>query len=154
MAVNVFWMSLVVLAIFVGSGSALRCWDCSSNVNALCNDPMNTTEHQAIFHVKDCRRGPYANVKTVCRKIVTREDGERVVIRSCSMPNHDEMETSDGPCSPQMMSGRSIVESCHICSTDLCNSASGLSTMRSLYFTGLALILYRFFFESKYEAVM
>lgn len=150
MASNTFWISLVcLLAIFTSSGSALRCWDCSSNTNQMCNDPMNTTDHQALFHVADCKTGQYANVKTVCRKIVMREDGQRVIVRSCSIPNHDEMENNDGACSPQIMSGH-IIESCHICSTDLCNSASGLSTMRSLYFVGLCLIGHLFFSESKY----
>lgn len=149
---NVLSMYLVVfLAIFASSGYALRCWDCASNVNSMCNDPMNTTEHQALFHVKDCGRGSYANVRTLCRKMVTREDGERVVIRSCYSPNHDEMDTTDGPCSTQTMSGRSIIESCHICSTDLCNSANGLSTMRPLYLVGLGLAGYYFLFGSKYN---
>lgn len=143
-------MSLVVLlAIFTSSGFALRCWDCSSNVNQMCNDPMNTTDHQAMFHVTDCKSVQFANVKMICRKIVTREDGQRVIIRSCSIPNHAEMESTDGVCDPQIMSGR-IIESCHICSTDLCNSASGLSTMRSLYFAGLCFIGHLFFSKSNY----
>lgn len=54
------------------TGSALRCWECSSHMNAMCGDPMNTTEHQAIFHVKECGRGPYASSKPICRKMVKR----------------------------------------------------------------------------------
>lgn len=41
-------------------------------MNAMCGDPMNTTEHQAIFHVKECGRGPYASSKPICRKMVKR----------------------------------------------------------------------------------
>ncbi|XP_011059059.1 PREDICTED: uncharacterized protein LOC105148814 [Acromyrmex echinatior] len=60
------------LSLFVASGSALRCWVCSSNVNVMCNDPMNTTDHQAAFHIRTCDPGPYGSSKPICRKIVKR----------------------------------------------------------------------------------
>lgn len=81
------------------------------------------------------------------------DGGDRVVIRSCAIPNHDETDITDGPCSPLMTNGRDMVESCHICSTDLCNSASSLSTTQSLYIVGFILIGYRFF-KSNYNRVI
>ncbi|XP_018341343.1 PREDICTED: uncharacterized protein LOC108747940 [Trachymyrmex septentrionalis] len=66
-AIIIFGLSLVI-----ASGSALRCWVCSSNVNVMCNDPMNTTDHQAAFHIRTCDPGPYGSSKPICRKIVKR----------------------------------------------------------------------------------
>lgn len=56
----------------VSLGSALRCWVCSSNVNVMCGDPMNTTDHQAAFHIKTCEAGHYGSSTPICRKIVKR----------------------------------------------------------------------------------
>ncbi|XP_076169486.1 UPAR/Ly6 domain-containing protein crok [Ptiloglossa arizonensis] len=145
------WMLLVLgLVVLARSGSALKCWDCASNFNALCGDPMNITEHHATFHTKVCESSFYETSKPICRKIVKRENSERVVIRQCSTPNVDETDIVDGPCSAMAMSGRSIIESCHICSTNLCNSATSASIMQSLYIVSLAVIGYRFL-QSKHS---
>ncbi|CAD1472381.1 unnamed protein product, partial [Heterotrigona itama] len=84
----------------------LRCWDCASNMNALCGDPLNITEHQTMFHTKICETGSYETSKHICRKIVKRVNGDRVVIRQCSTPNVDEVDIDDGPCSASAISGR------------------------------------------------
>lgn len=143
------FFGLVVLA---RSGFALQCWDCASNMNALCNDPMNVTEHQAMFHAKTCETGPYESSKPICRKIVKRENGERVVIRQCSTPNVDEADIRDGPCSAMAISSRNVIESCHICSTDFCNSATNASIMKPLFVFAMAIIGYRYM-QSKYNVV-
>lgn len=138
------------LSLFVASGSALRCWVCSSNVNVMCNDPMNTTDHQAAFHIRTCDPGPYGSSKPICRKIVKREYGERIVIRQCSTPYHDEIDVIDGQCGNSMTQpGRDVIESCHICSSDLCNSATTISAMRLLYTTVIIFLAYTFH-QSKY----
>lgn len=136
--------------LLAATGSALRCWDCSSNVNVMCADPMNTTDHQAAFHIKTCEAGHYGSSKPICRKIVKREFGERNVIRQCSTPYNDEINIVDGPCSSTMQSGHDVIESCHICSTDLCNSATTASTTRLLY-TGTLTLLAYIFYQSKYS---
>lgn len=147
------WMLLVFgLVLLAQSGSALRCWVCASNSNALCGDPMNITEHQATFQTKVCDGGIYDSSKPICRKIVKRENGDRVVIRQCSTPNVDEAHITDGPCSSMAISGPNVIESCHICSSDLCNSATSASIQHSLYIAAVALIGYNFF-QSKYAAV-
>ncbi|EZA51647.1 hypothetical protein X777_08831 [Ooceraea biroi] len=114
----------------------------------MCNDPMNTTDHQAVFHISTCDPGHYGSPKPICRKIVKREHGERVVIRQCSIPYHDEIDIVDGACGSSM-TGQGRDESCHICSTDLCNSATTASTMRLLYAGALTLFVYTFY-QSKY----
>ena len=147
------WMLVIVgLIVLARSGSALRCWDCASNMNTLCGDPMNVTEHQATFHTKTCEAGHYQTPTAICRKIVKRENGERVVIRQCSTPNVDEADIHDGPCSAMAISGRNVIESCHICSTDLCNSATSASVMQPLYIAALAVVSYRFY-QTKYNVV-
>ncbi|XP_076639581.1 UPAR/Ly6 domain-containing protein crok [Colletes latitarsis] len=147
------WMLLALgLVVLARSGSALKCWDCASNMNALCGDPMNITEHQSTFHTKICESGYFETSKPICRKIVKRENGERVVIRQCSTPNVDEADITDGPCSAMAISGRSMIESCHICSTDLCNSATSASIVQSLYVAALAVVGFRFF-QPKYNVL-
>ncbi|XP_031830792.1 uncharacterized protein LOC116426245 [Nomia melanderi] len=141
------------LVLLAQSGSALRCWVCSSSSNALCGDPMNVTDHQATFHAKRCEESmPYDSSKPICRKIVKKENGERVVIRQCSTPNVDEADITDGPCSAMAISGPNVIESCHICSTDLCNSATSASILQSLYVIALAFVGYHFF-QSKYNFI-
>ncbi|CAK9810968.1 hypothetical protein ANTPLA_LOCUS6747 [Anthophora plagiata] len=153
MSSGLAWLLVVSgLIVFAQSGSALRCWDCASNKNALCGDPLNITEHQAIFHTKVCEAGTYETSKHICRKIVKRENAERVVIRQCSTPNVDEADIVDGPCSAMAVSGQNVIESCHICSTDLCNSATSVSVMQSLFVFALAIIGYCFF-SSKHGIV-
>ncbi|XP_012059066.1 PREDICTED: uncharacterized protein LOC105622256 [Atta cephalotes] len=136
-------------------GSALRCWVCSSNVNIMCNDPMNTTDHQAAFHIKTCDPGPYGSSKPICRKIVKREYGERIIIRQCSTPYHDEIDIIDGQCGNSMIQPRrDVIESCHICSSDLCNSATTISAMKLLYIIGRNHVIHspRDWCESEHDA--
>ncbi|XP_020298768.1 uncharacterized protein LOC109863002 isoform X1 [Pseudomyrmex gracilis] len=149
---------LIIFAItlFVTSGSALRCWVCSSNVNVVCDDPMNTTEHHTTFHARDCNEysrdhlsGHYGNSRAVCRKIVKRDYGQRIVVRQCSTLNHDEIDIVDGTCGASAQQGPVEIESCHICSTDLCNSATSVSTMQLLYAAVLVFVTY-VFHQSKY----
>jgi hypothetical protein len=140
---------LLCVTLFVTSGSALRCWVCSSNVNSMCADPMNTSDHHSTFHIHTCEPAGHYGSKSICRKIVKREFGERIVIRQCSTPYHDEVNTVDGPCSTNSQPGHDVIESCHICSTDLCNSATSLPTTRLLYVGTLTLFAY-IFYLSKY----
>ncbi|XP_011157438.1 uncharacterized protein LOC105194283 [Solenopsis invicta] len=138
------------LTLFITSGSALRCWVCASNVNSMCKDPMNTSDHNAAFHIRTCDPGPYGSSKPICRKIVKREMGERVVIRQCSTPYHDEMDTIDGQCGNSVtQAGRDVIESCHICSSDLCNSATAVSATRLIYIAVIILSALTFH-QSKY----
>ncbi|XP_033340666.1 UPAR/Ly6 domain-containing protein crok [Megalopta genalis] len=147
------WMLVIFgLVVFAQSGSALKCWVCASNASPLCGDPMNITEHQTTFHTKVCESGIYDASKPICRKIVKRENGDRVVIRQCSTPNVDEASITDGPCSSMAIAGTNVIESCHICSTDLCNSAPSASILHSLYIVALAFVGYHFF-QTKYNVV-
>lgn len=137
-------LAAVGLVVLARSGNALKCWDCASNMNPTCGDPMNTTEHQLTFQTRTCTASPYETSRSICRKIVKKEYGERVVIRQCSTPNNDEMDILDGPCGSSATMGRSVIESCHICSTDLCNSATNPSGMYLLCVAALALVGFRF----------
>ncbi|XP_017758444.1 PREDICTED: uncharacterized protein LOC108549537 [Eufriesea mexicana] len=147
-----FVLVICGLVVLAQSGLALRCWDCVSNTSNMCRDPLNITEHQKMFHTKTCEAVSYEMSKQICRKIVKRENGERVVIRQCSTPNVDEADIVDGPCSATTTAGQSIIESCHICSTDLCNSAMGASITQPLFIAALATIGYRSL-QTKYNAV-
>ncbi|XP_066583117.1 UPAR/Ly6 domain-containing protein crok-like [Prorops nasuta] len=147
---------IFALIVLVQSGSALRCWECQSNSNQLCGDLSNTTEHHRLFHDRLCEQGVtnfYQNHVQVCRKIVKKEYGQRIVIRSCSTLNPDEQGITDGVCGQSMLGSRSsTIESCHICSTDLCNSATSTSAMQLLYASTLLLAIYNFF-SSKESAI-
>ncbi|XP_012272913.1 uncharacterized protein LOC105695693 [Orussus abietinus] len=141
-------LAILVLAALATRGSSLRCWQCSSDMNSVCGDPMNNTEHHSLFHTRDCEttfaQHPYPYEKAVCRKIVQRVHGERVIVRACAIPNPDERDIVDGPCTPVVSASYITIESCHICRTDLCNSAtslSGLSAKGLLGFAAIGLIL-------------
>jgi len=78
------------------------------------------------------------------------EYGERIVIRQCSTPYHDEIDVIDGQCGNSMIQpGRDVIESCHICSSDLCNSATTISAMKLLYII-VIIFLACTFHQSKY----
>lgn len=147
---RITWMLVIFgLVVLAQSGLALRCWDCASNTNTLCGDPLNITDHQTLFHTKTCERS-YETSKHICRKTVRKENGEQVVIRQCSTPNVDEADIIDGPCSGSAISSRNVIESCHICSTDLCNFATSTSITQSLFIIALAIVSYRSL-QSKYN---
>ncbi|XP_076752656.1 UPAR/Ly6 domain-containing protein crok [Xylocopa sonorina] len=144
MSTRLAWvLAIFGLLVIARSGSALQCWDCASNTNPLCADPLNVTDHQIKFHTKICETRSYDTLKHICRKIVKRENGERVVIRQCSTPNVDEADIVDGPCSASAITSRNLIESCHICSTDLCNSAVSSAITQPLLIAALAIIGYR-----------
>ncbi|XP_017876482.1 uncharacterized protein LOC108622880 [Ceratina calcarata] len=146
-------LTLVIfgLILLAQSGLALRCWNCASNVNAMCGDPLNVTDHHFNFHTPQCEASSYDTSKHICRKIVKKEDGERVVIRQCSTPYVDEADITDGPCgNTATISARGMVESCHICSTDFCNSATSASVMQPLFIAALAVVGHRSL-QSKYN---
>ncbi|CAL7943835.1 unnamed protein product [Xylocopa violacea] len=143
-------LAIFGLVVVARSGSALQCWDCASNLNSLCADPLNVTDHQIKFHTKVCDVTSYDTSKHICRKIVKRDNGERVVIRQCSTPNVDEADIVDGPCSASAVTSRNLIESCHICSTDLCNSATSSAITQPLFIATLAIIGYRSL-QSKYD---
>ncbi|XP_024939157.1 uncharacterized protein LOC107266125 isoform X2 [Cephus cinctus] len=111
--------------------SALHCWSCSSDATPDCADPLNATEHNKLFHTKACEgtMSPhhYLNEKPVCRKTVQYVSGERRVIRACSVPNPDERDIVDGPCTHLTTASYITIESCHICNTDYCNTATYVS---------------------------
>ncbi|KAK1132007.1 hypothetical protein K0M31_016149 [Melipona bicolor] len=68
---RITWMLVIFgLVVLAQSGLALRCWDCASNTNTLCGDPLNITDHQTLFHTKICETGPYETPKHICRKTV------------------------------------------------------------------------------------
>jgi len=106
------------------------------------------TRERLIFEIESHMRG---SRKTLLIKIDQThrsfsEHGDRVVIRQCSVPYHDEIDIVDGPCGSSMTQ-QEHDESCHICSTDLCNSATTASTMQLLYAGALALLV---FYQFKY----
>lgn len=58
------------------TGSALYCWECSSNRDPWCDDPINITEHRRTFNPTPCgyknQYPNYGNDRYVCRKMVKR----------------------------------------------------------------------------------
>lgn len=136
-------IALLLLIALVQCASALKCWQCTSNLSPACGDPMNNTEHHGTFHIQDCdstSQHPYSYGRHVCRKVVRRVHGQREIIRQCAEPTPEERDITDGPCSQMAQPSYVTVESCHICSTDFCNSATSISG-KSFIFATLGALL-------------
>ncbi|XP_012267569.1 uncharacterized protein LOC105692736 [Athalia rosae] len=148
----VLQVTLLVLAAVLHQGSALRCWECSSNSSPECGDPITDSEHHQRFHTKDCdatlSQHPYSYEKSVCRKTVQRSNGKKVVIRACAIPYPDERDITDGVCSTVPTASHITIESCHVCTTDLCNGAHSalgqVTAIKSLLFFGIPSVLFAY----------
>ncbi|XP_033229860.1 uncharacterized protein LOC117181376 [Belonocnema kinseyi] len=143
--------SLFVLIGLVQYATSLKCWQCTSNLSAGCGDPMNNTEHHGTFHIQDCdatSQHPYSYGRHLCRKIVRRVHGQREIIRQCTEPTPEERDITDGPCSQMAQPSYVTIESCNICSTDFCNSATSLSG-KSFAFATVGALLSCYFSTSK-----
>ncbi|XP_015518517.2 UPAR/Ly6 domain-containing protein CG9338 [Neodiprion pinetum] len=144
--------TLFVLAAVLYQGEALRCWHCSSDSSPDCGDVITYSEHNRQFHTADCeadlRQNPYTFARPVCKKIVEIKNGARIVIRKCDSPLPDERDITDGVCSTVPSPSHVTVESCHVCTTDLCNGAHSAlghaSVMTSLLFFGIPSILFAY----------
>lgn len=138
---------VVVLAVFVETGSALRCWTCSSDLDPHCNDPFNASlplnTHRYPITNCDANVGtnyPYfAASKPACKKSRQYVNGELVVIRGCTW-KHPEDTGDECPTSTQPNYIRTTY--CKTCMTDTCNG-SPLPRERSLLLAlvPLALVL-------------
>lgn len=82
---------IVILALAVTQGEALKCYQCNSHTQALCNDPFyypandsNTGEPVARSgdeFLKECPSD--GKDYTLCRKIYQKVRGEESIIRTC-----------------------------------------------------------------------
>lgn len=138
--------ALLAIAAHVQPGWAIKCWVCTSTMSKDCGDPMNATEHNRNFHTRDCDgtipQSSYGyNEKNVCKKIVQRENGQLVIVRSCAIPNPDEREITNGPCGPHAATQSQVtIESCHICNSDYCNGANSISGIQMFQACAIALL--------------
>ncbi|KAF7990312.1 hypothetical protein HCN44_000117 [Aphidius gifuensis] len=152
MASNINWIiATLTFAVIIQSGMALRCWTCTSDRSPECGDPMNITEHQRNFQTRDCEATSSASmygssVQSICKKMVTRENGRTVIRRSCEIPTQEEKNIQNGPCPPNAAVGSHIiVESCHVCSSDLCNSAISIAGNKFIQMFIAGLITFQIF---------
>lgn len=149
---TVLKVAILVLVAVLHQGSALECWQCDSNSSPECDDPITQSEHHKSFHIKNCDStlSTYRSTseKQICRKTVQIENGKKVVIRACSLPYPQERDITDGVCSPDTVPSNTIIQSCHICSTDVCNGAHStlgqVSAITSLFFFGIPSILFAY----------
>ncbi|XP_034934728.1 protein quiver-like [Chelonus insularis] len=147
MASNSFWiLALVAFVFLIQSSVSLRCWTCTSDRSPECGDPMNITQHHKDFHTRDCEatasQNSYAyNERSICKKLVQRENGREVIRRSCEIPGPEERDITNGPCASHDSTHSHVtIVSCHICNTDLCNSATSLSGSQILFLTAIAFV--------------
>ncbi|CAG9767445.1 unnamed protein product [Ceutorhynchus assimilis] len=138
---------LVVLGVILGvieSGLSLRCWKCTSQLDATCRDYFNTTRillnqrHMDQYsygnlqqartdpHLSDCdgmHTSTYGQVKNVCLKWVIQEpDQLPQVHRECQMVPR---ELQVGACPEKLSQNRPrYLQSCSTWEYDGCNSAS------------------------------
>ncbi|XP_059471216.1 uncharacterized protein LOC132194133 [Neocloeon triangulifer] len=126
---------LMLFAISIQTGAALRCWVCSSPVGGVCGDPFNSS---ILSHTTECappRRhhgSSGANlfqpdiISHVCKKVIQREHGALMVVRSCGyerFPN----EACGGQEESRRITARhhrDDVRFCQVCREDGCNAAA------------------------------
>jgi hypothetical protein len=137
---------LVVFALTIEEGNALKCWRCSSDssTSAFCNDPFDPTliqnDQQRRWAFVDCNvpTVPF-NVnaspqKAVCKKIKTLVNDRPVVSRSCVF---EDISTPPNYCSPESLISYAKIEFCETCSHDGCNSAGTFVPAALLTFASL-----------------
>lgn len=157
-----YWLLIVgVVLTLIESGFALRCWKCSSDMDATCRDYFNTTRifmnrrnFDAYASVQPARTpelaecegmhtSTYGVYKNVClKRIYTVPNGPPHVQRECRVVGKD---LKYGTCPEDFLYGSNSknMEYCGTCELDGCNSAS----KNSLIFLGLApavILLLRF----------
>ncbi|KAK0179089.1 hypothetical protein PV327_007912 [Microctonus hyperodae] len=147
---NNWIFAIVAFAFVIQSGAALRCWTCTSDRSPECGDPMNITEHHKDFHTRDCEAAANPNSygyneKSICKKLVQRENGRLVVRRSCEIPGPEERDITNGPCASHDTTHSHVtVVSCHICNTNLCNSATSMSGSKLFFLSSIIFVASRF----------
>ncbi|XP_072375927.1 UPAR/Ly6 domain-containing protein crok-like isoform X2 [Diabrotica undecimpunctata] len=136
---------------FVKDGTAIKCWDCRSDVNPDCGDEFNNK----TLSITDCNYlRPGFDVTDIplqtstCMKIIQTINGQKIIIRSCAMSiDHINPDGEQGTCVDKDKYNALVMHQCsspdckqpilcHNCNAkycpcsdkDGCNSASNLDT--------------------------
>jgi len=133
---------LVIVALLgiVHTGYSLRCWQCSSDMDAPCADHFNTTAFRMYFRpqyqtqstpqLMECNTDPNGfghmglSQRAVCMKKVQTTYGRTTYIRSCRFIHPQEPV---GYCPEETTGSSTTIEHCSYCDYDGCNGANTVS---------------------------
>ncbi|XP_065332985.1 UPAR/Ly6 domain-containing protein crok-like [Cloeon dipterum] len=143
---------VLVVTSNIRTGSALRCWVCSSLVDGVCGDPFNSS---ISSHTTECapprrQHSSYSNspfqadgISHVCKKVIQRENGALTVVRSCGYEKHPGEacgeETHDRRISARHH--RDDVKFCEVCREDGCNTATTLFSLLTSLLASAGVVL-------------
>ncbi|KAG6438510.1 uncharacterized protein LOC115453337 [Manduca sexta] len=141
-------VSIVLLALFVNDGEAVRCWTCSSDINPLCHDPFvaGRSDNSYLFRLENCDANagatyPYlSSSRSVCKKQKKYIGNELVIIRGCTWKRQDDTSTA---CPSSSNGPNEVPLFCETCDYDGCNGAATIGRTLALLVAPLALLLFK-----------
>lgn len=128
-------VACAIVAVFalVQVGEALRCWSCSSDMDAPCADYFNITNFNRFYRydpraqtpqLMDCDQQQSAypiNQRPVCMKKKQTTYGRTTYVRQCRFLHPEERI---GTCPTETTSSATTIDFCEYCEHDGCNGAS------------------------------
>ncbi|OWR49844.1 uncharacterized protein LOC116771278 [Danaus plexippus] len=139
---------VLLVAVFVTRGDAVRCWTCSSDLNPYCNDPFipSSVDNSGLFRLENCDANtgasyPYlTSSKSACKKQKKFIGGQLVVSRGCTWKRQDDYSNQ----CPTSSNGHNEVTSfCETCDFDVCNGATSYGVTLALILAPLGLLLFK-----------
>ncbi|CAH0720357.1 unnamed protein product, partial [Brenthis ino] len=141
---------VLLVALYVNSGEAVRCWTCSSDLNPYCNDPFlpdRAPESSGLFRLEYCDASsgasyPYlSSSMAACKKQKKYVGSQLVVSRGCTWKRGDDYSNS---CASQSSSGiNEVTTFCETCTSDACNGASAIGMTMALIIAPLGVLLFK-----------
>lgn len=109
--------AITIIALFavIGSGAALQCFVCNSNVDSSCNDPFSA-DSPALIDAFLQRCENKTGMETFCRKNKMWLNGETRVHRDCAYKRREHYDCY------QQRADDHVVDVCQ-CDGDSCNAA-------------------------------
>ncbi|XP_041982344.1 uncharacterized protein LOC121735560 [Aricia agestis] len=134
---------------FVKQSEAVRCWQCSSDLNPFCNDPFNLNHLDYSGYIParlencDANTGasyPYlTSSKSACKKQKKYVNGQMIISRGCTWKRSDDYSTQ----CPMINNPNEIASFCETCEYDGCNSATSIGKTVALLIAPLGLLLFK-----------
>ncbi|XP_003738389.2 uncharacterized protein LOC100902434 [Galendromus occidentalis] len=130
---------VLISALFIAMGDAIKCWECKSHADPLCADPFDNT----TLPITECNRRYLPHlpnlIATMCRKVRQKVNGNWRVIRSCAyLGEPGEGHGDENYCLMRTGTFDVFIETCTCNSKDGCNSSVALKSMSLLLMLTLA----------------
>ncbi|KAG5887772.1 hypothetical protein JTB14_035119 [Gonioctena quinquepunctata] len=107
---------------FIREGLPIKCWDCRSDHDPACGDPIDNTS----LPITNCNNisGDVTVDPTRCRKVVKKDNGEMTILRSCGHRTDLDLMGDKTLCRKGPELNSPFVELCTCNERDGCNTSS------------------------------